>query len=176
MKFIPGTSAWAQALLSSPQDAMLWEASGHPFWKQWRSPTAGVSVLHVAPAWRCPPARTVDFLVAQGLDMNTVDDRGRSALFFVLNSPRDTRLAWLEALAEVGPSLDLADKEGCTVLSEAVLHQDEGSTAWLIAAGSQPTETDRQAVLRSNSKACLSLFWNAFGQAPEGKALDTLLL
>lgn len=159
------------ALESKSLDALL-ALEGDPSVAAWRGAGSDSTALHLAITQGIEAAPALAFLLAHGLDPLARNNRGRTALAFVFESPQAGRLGWLEALWAAGVPVDYPNEDGQTALSLAVCRGPLPLLEWFLARGVTPTARDRVAVLeRGSDRECVALFWDTFGEdmTPEQK-------
>ena len=83
-----------------------------------------------------------DLLITKGVDINTQNGQGWSALTYVLAHYQDT--TFLEYLLELEPELNNPDSLGNFPLSHTVSHKDFDKFEMLLQAGAEPDMQDRQ--------------------------------
>ena len=153
-----------QLAIESYNPLWLDALDGKPFWKTLSS-KAQLNQLQLAPSRvRAQPVAVLDYLVRQGLDPHAVDQKGRCMLHYAfVSGVAEHRHAWIKALLERGVSPVLGGYDGRSALAMAAIRREPDLLKWLIEAGYEPTPVDHTAVMESNCKASLDLFWNTFG-------------
>jgi hypothetical protein len=90
---------------------------------QWRSRDRGATILHHLARHGKPNPDVLDWMLANGIDIDAEDKKGASALLHLFERPESDSLQWMKLLVSRGARIDKHDHEYATTLSNAAIQR-----------------------------------------------------
>jgi ankyrin repeat protein/preprotein translocase subunit SecA len=110
-------------------------------------------------------------LLEIGIDINTMDRQGKTALYVACGKGD---IDFIKTLLGLGAQVDAADQEGKTLLHRAIINNDTVVVSWLLKAGAKLALADQQGYTSLHwaaqyNRAALAAYLIAAGAAVEAK-------